>query len=148
MMKIVNLKKYHKDYKNIYNYKYWNNFIGDGEFHENFLKQTFSFERQQYFLLLDEDNKNQIEGILVYEKIPQKSIYKIILIAKREKSDIKGVGKKFVRFLQRRISRSILILVDDSGIPDYYTELGFFICNNRLKDNLEPTSKTCYYKII
>ena len=54
-------------------------------------------------------------------------MYKIILIAKREKSDIKGVGKKFVRFLQRRISRSILILVDDSGIPDYYTELGFYM---------------------
>ena len=148
MMKIVNLKKYDNDYKNIYSYKFWNLFIGDGEFCQEFLKKTFSFERQQYFLLLDEDNKNQIEGILVYEKIPQKSIYKIILIAKRENSDIKGVGKKFVRFLQRRISRSILILVDDSGIPDYYSKLGFFICNNRLKNYLEPTSKTCYYKIV
>ena len=147
-MKIVNLKKYDSDYKNIYSYKYWNLFIGAGEFCQEFLKKTFSFERQQYFLLLDEDNNNQIEGILVYEKIPQKSIYKIILIAKRENSDIKGVGKKFVRFLQRRISRSILILVDDSGIPDYYTKLGFFICNNRLKKYLEATSKTCYYKII
>tara|TARA_B100000902_G_scaffold399984_1_gene474242 strand:- start:3918 stop:4361 length:444 start_codon:yes stop_codon:yes gene_type:complete len=147
-MQIINIKKYHKNYKNIYNHEYWNRFIGDEEFCQDFLKQTFSFERQHYFLLLDENNKNQIEGILVYEKIPGKSIYKIILIAKREKSDIKGVGKKFIRFLQRRISRSILILVDDSGIPDYYTELGFFICNNRLKNYLEPTSKTCYYKII
>ena len=147
-MKIVNLKKYCNDYKNIYNYKYWNLFIGDGEFCTEFLERTFSFERQQYFLLLDEDNKNQIEGILVYEKIPKKSIYKIILIAKRENSDIKGVGKKFVRFLQRRISRSILILIDDSDITDYYTGLGFFRCNNLLKKYLEPTSKTCYYKII
>lgn len=147
-MKIVNLKKYDEDYKNIYNYKYWNLFIGDGEFCQDFLKRAFSFERQQYFLLLDEDNKNQIEGILVYEKIPKKSIYKIILIAKRENSDIKGVGKKFVRFLQRRISRSVLILVDDSGIPDYYTGFGFLTCNNMLKNYLEPTSKTCYYKIL
>lgn len=148
MMKIVNLKKYCNDYKNIYSYKFWNLFIGDGEFCTEFLERAFSFERQHYFLLLDEDNKNQIEGILVYEKIYGKSIYKIILIAKREKSHIKGVGKKFVRFLQRRISKSILILIDDSGIPDYYTELGFFICNNRLKNYLEATSKTCYYKII
>lgn len=148
MMKIVNLKKYCNDYKNIYSYQFWNLFIGDGEFCQEFLKKTFSFERQQYFLLLDQDNNNQIEGILVYEKIYGKSIYKIILIAKRENSDIKGVGKKFVRFLQRRISRSILILIDDSGIQDYYTGLGFFRCNNRLKKYLEPTSKTCYYKII
>jgi len=42
-MKIVNLKKYDKDYKNIYNYKYWNLFIGDGEFCEEFLKRAFFF---------------------------------------------------------------------------------------------------------
>ena len=41
----------------IYSYKFWNLFIGDGEFCQEFLKKTFSFERQQYFLLLDEDNK-------------------------------------------------------------------------------------------
>ena len=43
MMKIVNLKKYDNDYKNIYSYKFWNLFIGDEEFCQDFFKKTFSF---------------------------------------------------------------------------------------------------------
>ena len=44
----------------IYIYQFWTLFIGDGEFCQEFLKKHFLL-RQQYFLLLDEDNKNQIE---------------------------------------------------------------------------------------
>lgn len=146
-MKIINIKKYCKNYKAIYNADFWNKFIGDKEFCIEFLNKTFSYKRQQYFLLIDE-MYNNIEAILVYEKIPKKSIYKIILLAKHKNCIIKGVGKKFIRFLKQNIPRSILILIDDSGIPNYYEKLGFTLCNNLIKKLLEPTNKNCYYKVI
>ena len=150
-MKIIDIKNYAKnqDYKKVYNADYWNSFLGDDEFCMEFLKSTFSFKRRQHYLLLI-NNRDSIEGIVVYEKIPYLRIYKILLLAKRPQSKIKGIGKKFFDFLQRRLRKSILILIDDCGIPDYYPKLGFSIIrdNRLLKKLLGTTTKTCYYKLI
>ena len=150
-MKIIDIKTYAKnqDYQKIYNADYWNRFLGDDEFYMEFLKSTFSFNRRQHYLLLI-NSKDSIEGIIVYEKIPYLRIYKILLVAKRPQSKIKGIGKKFFDLLEKRLHKSIFILIDDSGIPDYYRKLGFLIIpdNQRIKKLLGPTTKTCYYKII
>lgn len=147
----MDIKKYAKNqnYKKNYNADYWNRFLGDDEFCMDFLKSTFSFMTRQHYLLFI-NSRDSIEGIVVYEKIPYLRIYKILLLAKRPQSKIKGIGKKFIDFLEKRLRKSILILIDDSDIPDYYRKLGFLIIpdNQRIKKFLGPTTKTCYYKII
>lgn len=107
---------------------YWDKFIGIGKFDFEYLREQFDpshpkfNKKNQYLLILF---NQQLIGITIYRKIKYITIYKINLLAKKEHCQYKGVGKFVFNYLETELQKGCLILIDDSGIPNYYSKLGF-----------------------
>ena len=110
------------------NCDYWDRFIGSGKFDFEYLREQFDpshpkfNKKNQYLLILF---NQQLIGITIYRKIKYVPIYKINLLAKKEHCQYTGVGKFVFNYLETNLQRGCLILIDDSGIPYYYSKLGF-----------------------
>ena len=102
----------------LYDINYWDQWIGTGIFDYHYLKKVFS--NKNHIVLTYED-----KGVLVYKKIPWTNKYKILLLAKKGGVQEKGIGKTFMRYLEIVLKGNILILSDDTDIPNYYEKLGF-----------------------
>jgi len=99
-------------------YEFWDNWIGTGIFDKKYLTDIFRSKITKNYLVVN----NEITGILIYKK--KFGIYIIDLLSKNYNSKCKGIGKMFINFLKQKIKGKI-ILSDDSGIPNYYINLGF-----------------------
>ena len=115
---------------NSYSMHFWDEWIGPGEIDCTYLtRQMLSRDTNKLLLLDDKDN---LEGLCIFSKVPCFHIYRVHLIAKKHDSPIDGVGKMFIDYLQKIYGdektsyKSTLLLSDDSQIPNYYENLGFF----------------------
>lgn len=143
-MKIVLLQKYFKQVPNV---KYWDNFIGNGVFNYDYLSSFFNSNNKNLVYLLGlHDNKPV--GIFIYEKLKHTNIYKVYLIAKKQNTECKGVGKAFFSYFELFIKKGTIVLIDDSDIPDYYNKLGFKISNGFVNCLFYKFNKVGYYKKI
>ena len=113
-----------------YSMHFWDEWIGPGEIDCTYLtRQMLSRDTNKLLLLDDKDN---LEGLCIFSKVPCFHIYRVHLIAKKHDSQINGVGKMFIDYLQKIYGdektsyKSTLLLSDDSQIPNYYENLGFF----------------------
>ena len=125
---------------------YWNKWIGNGIFNKNYLECVF--RHPQSIILIAVENK-QIQGLLVYCKIKYTRKYIITLLAKPYNSTIKGIGKLFITYLSYILQGNILLIIDDSEIPNYYTNLGLSKTNHYwTKWIIQEYSKDIYYKYL
>ena len=79
-------------------------------------------KNNQYLLIIF--NKELI-GVTVYRKLTLVPVYKICLLAKKKDCQQSGIGRFVFDYLESKLKRGYFILVDDSGIPNYYSKLGF-----------------------
>ena len=106
---------------------FWHTFIGYNKIELDYLQEIFSIfhhkfnTRNEYLLLF---KSQELVGIVVYSKLPFNS-FKIMLVAKNKNCTHKGVGQLLFDFLEKHLICGTFLLVDDSGIPDYYHKLGF-----------------------
>ena len=119
-MEIQTIDEYFKD--SVPNTNYWEDFIGLGKFDFEYLREQFDpshpkfNKKNQYLLILV---NQQLIGITIYRKIKYIPIYKINLLAKKEHCQYTGVGKFVFNYLETNLQKGCLILIDDSGIPNY-----------------------------
>ena len=125
-MEIQTFDEYFKN--SVPNTNYWNYFIGSGKFDFEYLQEQFDLshskfnKKNQYLLIL---RSQQLIGITIYRKLKYVPIYKINLLAKKEHCQYKGIGRFVFNYLETNLQKGCLILIDDSGIPNYYSKLGF-----------------------
>lgn len=100
---------------------FWDQWIGEDEIDYRYLSKHINNNHKTLILI---DSKNTIEGVLIYDQVWCSNIYRIYLIAKRNNSTLKGVGKEFIQYFGDHFHGRI-ILSDDSEIPNYYEKLGF-----------------------
>tara|TARA_Y100001980_G_C14528682_1_gene304409 strand:- start:479 stop:970 length:492 start_codon:yes stop_codon:yes gene_type:complete len=118
--------------KDILKSNFWDKWIGKNEFSNSYLSELLEHDKNLNFtyswLLLCKDlsyKRNSIVGIMVYKKFKYTNIYEISLLAKKKNSKYKNIGKKFTRYLKKYFNNKIIILIDDSEIPNYYEKLGY-----------------------
>ena len=143
-MKIVLLQKYFKQVPNV---KYWDNFIGNGVFNYDYLSSFFNNNNNNFVCLLGL-HENKPVGIFIYEKLKHTNIYKVYLVAKKQDTECKGVGKAFFSYFELFIKKGTIVLIDDSDIPNYYNKLGFKISNGFVNCLFCKFNKVGYYKKI
>lgn len=125
-MEIQTIDEYFKD--SVPNTNYWEDFIGPGKFDFEYLREQFDpshpkfNKKNQYLLILV---NQQLIGVTIYRKIKNIPFYKINLLAKKEHCRYTGIGRFVFNYLETKLQKGCLILIDDSGIPNYYSKLGF-----------------------
>tara|TARA_B110001452_G_scaffold263755_1_gene265676 strand:- start:2793 stop:3176 length:384 start_codon:yes stop_codon:yes gene_type:complete len=126
-MYITNIENLDFNYREKLDANFWDGWIGPGEFDMWYLNKVFNYKNKKKYLLLMDDissnNMDNISGILVYYKFKFINLYKILLLAKKKHYDKKGVGKLFITYILNNFHKTKFILVDDSGIPNYYDKL-------------------------
>ena len=130
---------------------FWDYWIGKDLFEYDFLDDLFKNHNNNVMLAFVKNEKNiynieiNLEGIVVFSKLCD-LFYNIPLIAKRFNSNFTWIGKKLLKKLTNLVQynldfREHFILIDESGIPNYYKKLGFRKINSlylqRLLDNFE-----------
>ena len=130
------------------NISFWNKWLGKDTFDLDFLKETSTDDDNK--ILLCVNNDEHIEGIAVYNR-DQDSFYNLILLAKKNKSKHKGLGKHILRelnsiLLDNNDNIHFIVLTDVSDIPNYYTKLGFILTDNKyLKEYIDNFEDDLYF---
>ena len=106
----------------MHNFIFWDNWIGQCTFTMNYLQTIFSDNRTVTLVYYKGDT---MIGILMYKKMGVTNKYKILLLAKKDGSKEKGIGRAFFLYLGIILKGNIIILSDDTDIPNYYTNLEF-----------------------
>ena len=143
-MKIILLQNFFK--QEVPDVKYWDNFIGNGVFDYDYLSSLFNNNNNLIYLLALHDNKPV--GIFIYEKLKHTNIYKVHLLAKKQNTNCKEVGRAFFSYLELFIKKGTIILLDASDIPNYYNKLGFIKSNGFVNCLFCNFNKVGYYKKI
>lgn len=116
-----------------YSMTFWDEWMGSGEIDCTYLSRQMLTKDTDKLLLLDD--KENLEGLCIFSKVPCLHIYRIHLIVKKKDSTVRGVGKMFIAHLQKLYGdektsyKSTLLLSDDSHILHYYEKLGFIKTN-------------------
>ena len=161
-IQIITLENYCLKYE-IYdtllkNSLFWNQLIGENCFDLEYLHDELTHINNHILLAFDPNLRvyDNIEGILIYRKIPNLKDYfskinysSITLLGKKINSNHKWLGRNMIDFFRKRLNeKTKVILADDTDIPNYYTKLGFKIENkHKYKKILDEFDRNIYSKI-
>ena len=161
-IKIITLENYCLKY-DIYNTLlkntlFWNQLIGEDCFDLEYLHAELNNPYNNILIAYDINLKvyDNIEGILIYRKIPNLKDYfskinysSITLLGKKINSNHKWLGRNMIDFFRKRLNeKTKVILADDTDIPNYYNKLGFKIENkHKYKKILDEFDRNIYSKI-
>ena len=127
---------------------FWNCFINnrniDMEYlHEIFTQSHEKFNTNNNYVLAFKNN--QLIGILVYSVLPC-NVFKIMLIAKKDDTTLKRIGHSLLSYLETQLESGTFVLIDDSGIPNYYSNMGFSKSNGFINYIFGDYESPSYYK--
>ena len=135
---------------------FWNLWLGEDLFDFEFLSETFKDYNNDILLCFQKNDKSiynlhhNLEGIIVLNKFDN-SFFNILLLAKKDNSQLRWVGKNMLRKLNNILLYNLnfidyIILSDVSDIPNYYSRLGFLKTNNmNLRKILDNYDDELYY---
>ena len=138
------------------NINFWNLWLGEDLFDFDFLSETFKDYNNDILLCFQKNNKSiynlhhNLEGVIVFNKLSN-LFFNILLLAKKDNSELKCVGKNMLRKLNNILLYNLnfidyIILSDVSDIPNYYSRLGFLKTNNmNLRKILDNYDDDIYY---